>query len=339
MPSTSRISRPAVPAGASRSPPRYRVTAARHSPSTSSSVAGTTRARISSLTASTAASMLSNVARSVAWAGGFGNQPQHRLRDDRERALGPDEQLRQVVADDALDGLRPGADDLAGRQHRLESEHVALGRAVLERARAARALGDVAADHRLVEAGRIRRIEQADLLDLGLQAPGHDVRLGHDEQVLLVDLEDPVEPLHRHQQRRRAAGRPRRCSRCRRRARRAARAARGRARAIAATSLVVPGSTTTSRQVRHLQAVLAVPRARRLVRRGRRRRPRSARWSARNGAGSVTGHLRAPGVRLLQPVPDDDLLADLDLLRRGRVERPADARHPLDAPRRRCRRS
>ena len=58
---------------------------------------------------------------------------------------------------------------LAGRQHRFETEHVLLRHAVLERARSAGALGDVAADHRLPQAGRIRRIEQADALDGVLQ--------------------------------------------------------------------------------------------------------------------------------------------------------------------------
>ena len=36
---------------------------------------------------------------------GLGHQPQRDLRDDRQRALRPDQQLRQVVADDVLDGL------------------------------------------------------------------------------------------------------------------------------------------------------------------------------------------------------------------------------------------
>ena len=104
-------------------------------------------------------------------AGGFGTRRSVIFGDDRQRAFRPDEQLRQVVADDVLHRLRAGADDLAGRQHRLEREHVALRRAVLERARPAGALGDVAADRRLLEAGRIRRIEQADALDRACRSP------------------------------------------------------------------------------------------------------------------------------------------------------------------------
>ena len=99
---------------------------ASESSSTSSSAAGTTRARMSRVTASTACVTLGNVARSVACTGGFGIEPQDDLRDDRERALGADEQMREVVADDVLHDLAAGADDLAGRQHGFEPEHVVL---------------------------------------------------------------------------------------------------------------------------------------------------------------------------------------------------------------------
>ena len=70
--------------------------------STSSSAAGTTRARMSRVTASTACATLGNVARSVACTGGFGMSRRMILREDRERAFGADEQVRQVVADDVL---------------------------------------------------------------------------------------------------------------------------------------------------------------------------------------------------------------------------------------------
>ena len=125
------------------------------------------------------------------------NQPQDDLRDDRQRAFGADQQLRQVVADDVLDGLAAGPDDLAGRQHRLEAEHVALGRAVLEGARPAGALRDVAAERAEPQRRRIGRIEQADLLDRVLQIAGDDVRLDDRQQVGFVDLEDAVHPLER----------------------------------------------------------------------------------------------------------------------------------------------
>ena len=107
----------------------------------------------------------------------LGHEPQDDFGDDRQRAFRSDEQLRQVVADDVLDHLAAGADHFPGRQDGLEPEHVALRRAVLERARTAGALGDVAADHRLPQRRRVGRIEQADLLDRVLQVAGDDVGL------------------------------------------------------------------------------------------------------------------------------------------------------------------
>ena len=171
--------------------------------------------------------MPANVASSVACTAGLRHQAQRDLGDDRQRALRADQQLRQVVADDVLHRLRAGADDLAGRQHRFEREHVALGRAVLERARAAGALGDVAADRRLASGwpDRADRTGRA----LRRRPAGRAVmtlRLHDGQQVVLVDLEDAVEPLHRQDdaaaERHRAAG----VARCRRRARPAARGAR-----------------------------------------------------------------------------------------------------------------
>ena len=149
------------------------------------------------------------------------DQPQRDLGDDRQRALGSHEQLRQVVADDVLHRLGAGADDLAGREHRLQRQDVAARGAVLHRARASGALRDVAAQGRDLQAGRIRRIEQPACLDGVLQLAGEDVGLHHGEQVLAVDLEDAVEALHRQQHPAAHRAPRRRCSRCRRPGRRA----------------------------------------------------------------------------------------------------------------------
>ena len=124
---------------------------------------------MSSVTARTAPGTSAKLARSVICTGGFGTSRRMTFVMIASVPFGSDEQLRQVVADDVLDRLRPGAHDLAGGQHRLEPEDVAFGRAVLEGARTAGALGDVAADDRLVEAGRVRRIEQPDALHGVLQ--------------------------------------------------------------------------------------------------------------------------------------------------------------------------
>ena len=125
------------------------------------------------------------------------HQPQRDLGDDRQRAFGADEQLREVVADDVLDGLAAGADHRAVGEHGLETEDVAAGVAVLEGARPAGALGDVAADAALAQAGRVGRIEQADRLDRVLQRAGDHAGLDDDQQVARIDRQDAGEALER----------------------------------------------------------------------------------------------------------------------------------------------
>ena len=83
------------------------------------------------------------------------------------------------------------------RQDHLEAEDVVARRAVLERPGTAGALGDVAADHGLAQAGRIRRVEEPDALDRVLEVAGDHVRLDDGQQVRFVDLEDAVHPLER----------------------------------------------------------------------------------------------------------------------------------------------
>ena len=120
----------------------------------SSSAAGTTRARTSSRHRRHRARHIGERRAHRGLDRRLRNQSQNDLRDDREGALGPDQQMRQVVADDVLHDLAAGANDVAGRQHGFETEHVLLRHAVLERARPARTLGHVAADRRLAKACR-----------------------------------------------------------------------------------------------------------------------------------------------------------------------------------------
>ena len=81
------------------------------------------------------------------------DESQRNFGDNRQRPLGTDEQLRQVVADDIFHCLRSRVDDFARRQNCFEREHVALRRPVLERPRSAGALRNVAADRTLPQAG------------------------------------------------------------------------------------------------------------------------------------------------------------------------------------------
>ena len=209
-PSTSSSSSAAVPAGASERTPRFCATASSDSPSISSSAAGTTRARVMLTTAATAASIVGErrAQRRLecrAW-----HQAEDYFGDDRQRAFRAHQQLRQVVTDDVLHRLAAGPDNLPGRKHRLEAEHIALRRAVLEGARAAGALRDVAAERAQPQRRRIGRIEETDLLDRVLQVSGDDVRLDDRQQVGLVDFQDAVHPLERQHhaaaRRHRAAG-------------------------------------------------------------------------------------------------------------------------------------
>ena len=84
-------------------------------------------------------------------------------------------------------------DELAVGQHDVDGEHVVDGEAVLEAVRAARVLGDVAADRADLLARRVGRVEEAvggnRLRDLEIGHAGLD----HDPGVLEVDLEHPVQ--------------------------------------------------------------------------------------------------------------------------------------------------
>ena len=120
--------------------------AASESPSMSSNAAGTTRRRMTSDTASTAPRMPSNVASMVAFACGFGTRRTVIFVMIASVPSEPTSSCVEVVADDILDGLGAGVDDLARRQHRFERKDVALRRAVAERARPAGAFRNVAAD-------------------------------------------------------------------------------------------------------------------------------------------------------------------------------------------------
>ena len=134
-------------------------------PSISSRQRGTSPAATTRRTASAAARTSSKSASSVAISVGFGTSLQRDLGEDAERALAADEERGDVVAGDALDGALAGAEDATAHEARLEAEHVLARHAVLERARTAGVLGDVAADHARLQRVGIGRIEEALGLD------------------------------------------------------------------------------------------------------------------------------------------------------------------------------
>ncbi len=103
--------------------------------------------------------------------------------------------MRQVIAHDVFHHPSAGANHFTCRQDGLDAKHVVTRDAVLERARSARALGDVSADRRPPQTGRVRRVEQAHALDGILQVAGDHVRLDDRHEARFVDLEDAVHPL------------------------------------------------------------------------------------------------------------------------------------------------
>ncbi len=119
-------------------------------------------------------------------------QAQRRLGDDAERALAADEEREQVVAGDVLPILAAEREDRPARNHDAQSRDVPAGRAVAGGARAAGVLRDVAADRAGTARGRVRRIEEACRLGRILQRLRHDARLDDREEIVPVELEDPV---------------------------------------------------------------------------------------------------------------------------------------------------
>src|SRR5207248_84268 len=119
-------------------------------------------------------------------------QPRIQLDDDfggqGERALGADDQLGEVVAGGDLGRLAAGPDDLAGRQHRLQPEHVVPGDAVLDRTHAARVRPDIPADARAQFAG-IDGVTQPGFGGLRVEFGQRDAGLHDGHLVLGIDLE------------------------------------------------------------------------------------------------------------------------------------------------------
>ena len=179
-------------------------------------------------TASPAASIDAKPASSVVHRLGAPQQPQRRLRDDRQRALRSDEHAEQIEARRIEHGAAE-VHELAVGQHGFDAEHVMHREAVLQAVRAAGVLGDVAADRADDLARRIGRVVAAERRDVLRDLEVGDARLDHGPQVRDVDVEDPVHARQADddavRDRQRAAGE----AACRGRARRTARRRAGRA--------------------------------------------------------------------------------------------------------------
>ncbi len=119
-------------------------------------------------------------------------QAQGRLRHHGQRPFRADKQRLQVVAGDVLDRFRAQADLFAAHQVGLQPQDIVPGHAVLEAARAAGVLGDVAADGRGLQTGRVGRIEKAGFFRGFLQVGGDDAGLDHGQKVFLVEAQDAI---------------------------------------------------------------------------------------------------------------------------------------------------
>ena len=99
--------------------------------------------------------------RAASTTSGAGTKPQPDRRDDPERSLRADQQRAQVVAGDVLaQRRRPRRISSPGATTASSPADPAAGHAVLERARAARVGGHVAADLRLLGRARVGREQQ-----------------------------------------------------------------------------------------------------------------------------------------------------------------------------------
>ena len=118
------------------------------------------------------------------------------LRDDREGPFAADDKLREIVAGDVLQYACAGGEDLTVREHRFDAEHIVFGDAVLHCMRSAGALGKVPADEAAPARCRVGRVGESGRLDLFLEFLRDHAGFDRGLQVLPVDLDDAVEPLH-----------------------------------------------------------------------------------------------------------------------------------------------
>ena len=120
-------------------------------------------------------------------------EPQRHLGHHRQRAFRPDHHPEQVESW-RVKRHPAHVNQLAVRKDGFQPQHVVHREPVLEAVRAARVLGDVAADRADHLARRVGGIVVAERRDLAADLEVHDARLYRDALVRNVDVENPVEP-------------------------------------------------------------------------------------------------------------------------------------------------
>ena len=131
----------------------------------------------------------------VPWGGG--EEPQHGPGDHAERALGPDEELGEVVAGVVLAQAAQPVPDPAVGQHHLEPEHELAGHPVAQHGGAAGVGGEVPPDG-AAALGAERHGEEPTHLRRGrLRVGQHDTGVDRDGPGDRVDLADGPHPTQR----------------------------------------------------------------------------------------------------------------------------------------------
>ena len=122
-------------------------------------------------------------------------------RGDAQRALAADEHATQVEPERlGVEAAEHG--DLAVGQHDLDRLHVGVGHAVGEAVRPAGVVGHVAADGAHLLARRIGREVETEGRKVFGEVEVDDARLDPGDAVVEVDVEDPIHPRQRHDDRR-----------------------------------------------------------------------------------------------------------------------------------------
>ena len=158
LPSTSARTQAPVPGGKLKPLPSTAFTARS---SISSRVRGSTPAASTALTARAAARTSAKTRSAVCTSRGSGSSCRVISVAMPSVPSLPTSRPDQVVAGHALDGAPADPEDLAVGHHPLHPQHVVAGDAVLERARPAGVLGDVAAERAPLPGVRVRRVEEA----------------------------------------------------------------------------------------------------------------------------------------------------------------------------------
>ena len=132
---------------------------------------------------------------------GWWHQLECDLRDNTQRALGPDEQVLERETRDVLHAFCACLQDLSVRHHHLQRHHVVSRHAVFQSAKPARIVRHISADRGDLDGPRVGRIEEARFHRGVKDILRQHARLDRHRQVFPVDFQDPVHANQAHHNR------------------------------------------------------------------------------------------------------------------------------------------